>query len=173
MKIADVLLFDFDNEIANNRRTLERVPDGADAKADWVPHAKSMPFGRLAMHCATIPLFGYYLLEDDGMDLAAPTRPHASLVFTTRQNALDQLDDAAAKCRASLVAASDDRLAANWKFTWGEQVIFNGPRALAFRSMFFDHMIHHVAQLGVYLRLNDIPVPGLYGPSADEQWSPK
>ncbi|HEX4154614.1 MAG TPA: DinB family protein [Acidobacteriaceae bacterium] len=170
MTIAEILLLDFDNEIANNRRTLERIPDD---KGDWVPHTKSMPFGRLAMHCATIPLFGYYLLEDDGMDLAAPKRPHASLVFTTTANALQQLDDSAAKCRAVLVAASDEHLAANWKFTWGEQTIFNGPRALAFRSMFFDHMIHHVAQLGVYLRLNDIAVPGLYGPSADEQWSPK
>jgi uncharacterized damage-inducible protein DinB len=169
MKIADVLLLDFDNEISNTRRTLERVPDD---KPDWKSHEKSMPMGRLAMHCATIPNFGYYLLEDEGMDLAAPKRPHASLVFTTTANALQQLDDSAAKCRAALAAASDEHLAANWLFTWGQQTIFNGPRALAFRSMFFDHMIHHVAQLGVYLRLNDIPVPGLYGPSADEQWSP-
>ena len=129
--------------------------------------------GRLAMHCATIPLFGYYLLEDEGMDLAAPKRPHASLVFTTRENLLVQLDDSAAKCRAALASASDERLSAIWKFTWGEKTIFEGSRALAYRSMFFDHMIHHVAQLGVYLRLNDLPVPGLYGPSADEQWSPK
>jgi uncharacterized damage-inducible protein DinB len=173
MTIAETLLLDFDNEISNTRRTLERVPDGADARPDWKPHEKSMPFGRLAMHCATIPLFGYYLLEDEGMDLAAPKRPHASLVFTNRADMLAQFDDAAARCRAALASASDEQLSANWKFTWGQQTIFEGPRALAYRSMFFDHMIHHVAQLGVYLRLNDIPVPGLYGPSADEQWSPK
>ena len=170
MKIADVLLLDFDNEISNTRRTLERIPED---KPTWKPHEKSMPMGRLAMHCATIPLFGLYLLEDDGMDLAAPKRPHASLDFTTRENMLSQLDDCAAKCRAALASASDDQLTANWKFTWGPQVIFEGPRALAYRAMFFDHMIHHTSQLGVYLRLLDIPVPALYGPSADEQWSPK
>jgi uncharacterized damage-inducible protein DinB len=170
MKIADILLLDFDNEISNTRRTLERIPDD---KGDWKCHDKSMPFGRLAMHCATIPLFGHYILEDDGMDMAASKRPHASLEWKGRDHALSALDDAAAKCRASLAAASDDQLSAVWKFTFGDQTIFAGPRALAFRSMFFDHMIHHVAQLGVYLRLNDIAVPGLYGPSADEQWSPK
>jgi uncharacterized damage-inducible protein DinB len=169
MTIAETLLLDFDTEISNTRRTLERIPED---KPDWKPHAKSMAMGRLAMHCATIALFGHYLLEDDGMDLAAPKHEQASLVFTTRQNMLEQLDHSAAKCRASLVSATDDQLAANWKFTWGPQVIFEGPRALAYRGMFFDHMIHHVSQLGVYLRLLDIPVPALYGPSADEQWSP-
>jgi uncharacterized damage-inducible protein DinB len=173
MTNAETLLLDYDFQIHNTRRTLERFPDELGAKADWKPHAKSMAMGRLAMHCATISLFGYYLLEDEGMDLAAPKHPQASLVFTTRQNALDQLDETSGKCRARLAASSDDELSAIWKFTWGEQTIFEGPRALAYRTMFFDHMIHHVAQLGVYLRLNDIPVPGLYGPSADEQWSPK
>jgi uncharacterized damage-inducible protein DinB len=173
MTNAETLLLDYDFQIHNTRRTLERFPDELGAKADWKPHAKSMAMGRLAMHCATISLFGYYLLEDEGMDLAVPKHPQASLVFTTRQNALDQLDETSGKCRARLASSSDDELSAIWKFTWGEQTIFEGPRALAYRTMFFDHMIHHVAQLGVYLRLNDIPVPGLYGPSADEQWSPK
>jgi uncharacterized damage-inducible protein DinB len=132
-----------------------------------------MAMGRLAMHCATMPLFGYYLLEDGGMDLAAPKRPHASLDFTTRANMLAQLDDAAAKCRGALAAASDEHMMAHWKFTWGDKVIFEGPRAQAYRAMFFDHMIHHVAQLGVYLRLQNVAVPGLYGPSADEPWTPK
>jgi uncharacterized damage-inducible protein DinB len=170
MKISDILLQDFDTEISNTRRTLERIPED---KPDWAPHEKSMKLGRLAMHCATLPNFGYYLLEDDGMDLAAPKRPHLPLDFTTTANALQQLDESAAKCRASLAAASDEHMMKTWPFTWGERTIFNGPRSVAYRSMFFDHMIHHVAQLGVYLRLNGIPVPGLYGPSADEQWSPK
>lgn len=170
MKIADVLLLDFDTQISNTRRTLERIPDD---KGDWVPHAKSMPMGRLAMHCATIPLFGYYILEDEGMDLAAPKRPHVPLEWKGREAALAALDDAASKCRASLAAATDDALQTPWRFSWGEKLIGEGPRAAMFRGMFFDHMIHHVAQLGVYLRLNDIPVPSLYGPSADEQWSPK
>lgn len=170
MKISEILLQDYDFEISNTRRTLERVPEG---KNDWKCHDKSMPMGRLAMHCATLPLFGYYILEDEDMDLAAPRRPHASLDFTTREAALKQLDESAAKCRASLAAASDEHLSKLWKFSWGEHLISHNARSIAFRQMFFDHLIHHTAQLGVYLRLNDVPVPGLYGPSADEQGSPK
>jgi uncharacterized damage-inducible protein DinB len=173
MTIAEILLLDFDNQISNTRRTLERVPDDIDSTSTWKPHDKSMPFGRLAMHCATIPLFGHYILEDDGMDIAAPTRPHFPLEWKGRDHALAALEDAATKCRASLVSAGDEALQKPWRFTWGEQLIGEAPRATMFRGMFFDHMIHHVAQLGVYLRLNDIPVPALYGPSADEQWSPR
>jgi uncharacterized damage-inducible protein DinB len=170
MTISEILLADFDHEISNNRRTLERVPEG---KNEWAPHEKSMKFGKLAMHCATIPLFGHYILEDDGMDMANSKRPHAPLEFTTIANAVAQLDEAAAKCRASIVAASDEHLLKPWRFSFGEQLIGESPRYAMFRGLCFDHMIHHVAQLGVYLRLNDIPVPALYGPSADEQWSPK
>ncbi len=170
MRIADLLLEDFDIEISNTRRTLERVPEG---KPDWVPHAKSMPLGKLAMHCANLPLFGYYILEDDGMDMANSARPHASLVFESREHCLQQLDESAAKCRAALTSASDEALAKAWPFSFGERVISNVSRSKTFRMMFFNHMVHHTAQLGVYLRLNDIPLPALYGPSADEQWSPK
>jgi uncharacterized damage-inducible protein DinB len=169
MTIAATLLQDFDSEISNTRRTLERVPEG---KNDYKCHEKSMVLGKLAMHCATLPLFGYYLIEDEGMDLAAPKRPHTPLSFTTREAALQQFDEAAAQCRASLAAASDEHLSQTWPFSFGEQVISNDARSLSFRTMFFNHLIHHTAQLGVYLRLNDIPVPALYGPSADEQWSP-
>lgn len=170
MTIAELLLQDFDIEINNARRTLERVPKD---KAAWKPHDKSMPLGRLAMHCATLPNFGFYLIEDDSMDLAAPKRPHVPLEFVSAEDCLKHLDDSAAKCRAALASASDQHMAQPWLFKWGEQVISNAPRSLSFRTMFFNHLIHHVAQLGVYLRLNDIPVPALYGPSADEQWSAK
>jgi uncharacterized damage-inducible protein DinB len=169
MTSAQLLLQDYDIEIANTRRTLERVPEG---KNDWKPHEKSMPLGRLAMHCATLPLFGLYLIEDDSMDIAHPKRPFTPLDLISREHALQQLDMHAAACRDALAAASDEALATPWRFTWGEQLISNSPRSLAFRQMFFNHLVHHTAQLGVYLRLNDIPVPALYGPSADEQWSP-
>ena len=166
MKISELLLQDYDIEISNTRRTLERVPEG---KNDYKCHDKSMPLGKLAMHCATLLMFGYYILEDDGMDMANSNRPHMSLEFTTRENALKQHDEISAKCRAALATASDERLSALWKFSFGEHLICNDPRSLTFRRMCFDHLIHHTAQLGVYLRLNDIPVPALYGPSADEQ----
>ncbi len=169
MKIADILLLDFAAEIDNTRRTLERIPDNPA----WKPHDKSMAMGRLAMHCATIPLFGLYILQDDGMDMATPKRPHMSLDWQGREHALATLEDAAEKCRAALAAATDDHLMTPWRFSFGPQLIGDAPRAVMFRNLFFDHMIHHVSQLGVYLRLLDIPVPALYGPSADEQWSPK
>ena len=168
MKIADILLLDFDKEIENNRRTLERVPDEVDTIAAWKPHDKSMCFGRLAMHCATIPLFGHYIIEDEGMDMAASTRPHMPLEWKGRAHALAALDDSAQKCRNSLVNATDEALEKSWRFSYGPQLIGDAPRVAMFRGLFFDHMIHHVAQLGVYLRLNNLPVPGLYGPSADE-----
>ncbi|QNI37923.1 DinB family protein [Edaphobacter albus] len=170
MKISETLLQDFDIEISNTRRTLERVPEG---KNNWKCHDKSMELGKLAMHCATLPLFGSYIMLDDDMDLANPKRPHASLEFTTREACLQRLDESAKACRDAIAASSDDALSALWKFSYGEHLISNNSRALSFRQMCFNHLVHHTAQLGVYLRLNDIPVPALYGPSADEQWSPK
>jgi uncharacterized damage-inducible protein DinB len=170
MTISDLLLLDYDAEISNTRRTLERVPED---KPDYAPHEKSMKLGKLAMHCATMPLFAYYILTDDGMDMANSKHPQADLTFTTREAALARLDETAAKCRAALASATDDDLAALWKFSFGEHLISNLPRSATYRMMFFNHLIHHTAQLGVYLRLNNIPVPALYGPSADEQWSPK
>ncbi len=170
MKTAELLLQDFDSEMSNTRRTLERVPDD---KPDYKAHDKSMPMGRLAMHCATLPLFGAYIIEDANMDLAAPKRPQSDLTFKSREECLKQFDESAARCRAALSAASDEHMAAQWRFTFGEHLISDAPRSVNFRRIFFNHLIHHVAQLGVYLRLNDIPVPALYGPSADEQWSPK
>ena len=172
MTIAQILLQDYDFEISNTRRTLERVPEG---KNDFAAHPKSMQLGKLAMHCATMPLFGLYIFEDDGMNLADPNpkRKHADLTFTTTAHALERLDQCAAECRAAIANASDEHLSTPWKFSFGEHVISHHPRSETFRIMCFNHLIHHTAQLGVYLRLNDIPVPALYGPSADEQWAPK
>lgn len=169
MTIAEVLLQDFDYEMSNTRRTLERIPED---KPDYKPHEKSMPLGRLAMHCATLPLFGIYILEDDSMDLAASKRPHSDLTFQSREECLSQFDENAARCRQILASASDDQLTAQWRFSFGEHLISHESRSRTFRMMCFDHLIHHTSQLGVYLRLNSVPVPGLYGPSADEPWAP-
>jgi len=92
------------------------------------------------------------------------------MTFRTRETTLATFDAAVNDTREALAKASDEELAAPWKFSFGEHVISNGPKSLAFRHMFFNHLIHHRAQLGVYLRLNDVPVPGVYGPSADEQF---
>jgi uncharacterized damage-inducible protein DinB len=166
MTIAEILLQDYDIEISNTRRTLERVPEG---KNDWKCHNKSMQLGKLAMHCATMPRFGSYIILDDGMDMANSTRPHVSLEFKSREDCLGHLEESAKACRDAIAGASDEHLSAPWRFSFGEHIICNNPRSLTFRQMCFNHLIHHTTQLGVYLRLNDIPVPALYGPSADEQ----
>ena len=167
MTTSEVLLQDFDMEMAMTRKTLERVPE---EKVAFKCHDKSMPFGRLAVHVATLPHFGNMILTTPGMDLATAKWP--DMTFVSREKLLADFDAAAAEVRASLAKASDADLAATWAFTFGDKVISSSPRSLAFRHMFFNHLIHHRAQLGVYLRLNDVPVPGLYGPSADEPFAP-
>ena len=165
MTIAEILLQDYDIEISNTRRTLERVPEG---KNDWKCHDKSMPLGKLAMHCATLPRFGSYIILDDGMDMSNSKRSHLPLVFESREACLRQLDESAKACREALASSSDVALSAPWRFSFGEHLICNNSRTLTFRQMCFNHLIHHTTQLGVYLRLNDLPVPPLYGPSADD-----
>jgi uncharacterized damage-inducible protein DinB len=163
MTIAEILLQDFDHEIAGTRTTLERIP--AD-KPDFKCHDKSMPMGRLAVHVATLPRFGTTILTTPSMDLATTQFP--TLTFESREKLLSDFDALAAEARAALAKSSDADLQQPWKFSFGDKVISNMPRSATYRSMFFNHLIHHRAQLGVYLRLNDLPVPPLYGPSADD-----
>ncbi len=164
MTISEILLQDFDAEMANTRRTLERIPAHAGT---FKPHDKSMPFGRLAAHVSLLPSFGSTILTTPSLNLADGTMP--KLVFESAEKLLNDFDATAAKTRADLAAMTDEQLQQSWKLSWGEQTIAEGPRSLLYRTMFFNHLVHHRAQLGVYLRLNDLPVPGLYGPSADEQ----
>jgi uncharacterized damage-inducible protein DinB len=167
MTTAELLLQDYDMEIGMTRRTLERVPED---KPDFKPHEKSMPMGKLALHVATLPKLGSFVLTTPSLDLTTAKWPN--ITFISREKLLADFDALAAEARAALVAASDADLATPWKFSYGEHVLSNSPRSLAFRHMFFNHLIHHRAQLGVYLRLNDVPVPGVYGPSADEPLKP-
>ncbi len=169
MTTAELLLQDFDIEMASARRVLERVPED---KPDFKCHDKSMPLGKLAMHVATLPLFGKKILTTPSMDMAAPGQSWPDMTFRTRDIALQTFDAAALETRAALAACSDADIAEPWKFSFGDHVISDSPRSLAYRHMFFNHLLHHRAQLSVYLRLNDIPVPGLYGPSADEPFVP-
>jgi len=168
MTTSELLLQDFDAEMAKTRRTLERIPED---KPDFKPHDKSMACGRLAMHVATLPALGKAILTTPGMDVAKATFPDTT--FHTRDTTLATFDSLAKETREALASASDADLAALWKFTFGENLISNQPRSATYRLIFFNHLIHHRAQLGVYLRLNDVPVPGMYGPSADEAFAPK
>lgn len=163
MTIAQILLIDFDAEAISTRRVLERVP--AD-KADWKPHSKSFTLGALATHVATLSNFGNTILTTPEMDLAVTKFPTHQ--FTTAEEVIEIAAGYAAEIRSNLAALSDDELQATWTMRFGEHEIFSGPRVLAYRVMFFNHLIHHRAQINVYLRQLDVAVPGIYGPSADE-----
>jgi uncharacterized damage-inducible protein DinB len=163
MTISEVLLLDYDAEIENTRRVLERIPQTDPA---WKPADKSMPIGRLALHTARLPDFGSQMLTTETLDLSKTKFP--DLTFESTAHLLSELDRAGSATRALLAATTDAHLQAAWKVTFGEKVFVNGPRMLLYRTLFLNHLVHHRAQLGVYLRLLQIPVPGLYGPSADE-----
>ena len=165
MTISELLLLDFDSEIANTRRTLERIPEN---DPQWKPHEKSMPIGRLAMHAALLPEFGTRILSTPEMNMDQEKFP--SFVFESTAQLLAELERTAAEARLRLAACSDDDLRQNWKLSYKSKVLVEAPRMVLYRTMFFNHLLHHRAQLGVYLRLLSIPVPGLYGPSADESF---
>jgi uncharacterized damage-inducible protein DinB len=163
MRLAELLLQDFDSEMRSTRTTLERIPN---VLPTYKPHEKSMPCGRLAVHVATLCRFGTTILTTDGLDMA--TQKFPVIVFESREKLLSDFDMLSTELRGHLAAATDEQLEQRWKFSFGDKVIANEPRSQVYRMMFFNHMIHHRAQLGVYLRMNNEPVPALYGPSADD-----
>jgi uncharacterized damage-inducible protein DinB len=164
MTIAETLLQDYDVEAKNTRTTLERVPAHL---ADFKPHEKSMPMGRLTMHVATLPRFATTILTLEKMDLAKEKFP--PLVFESPEAAMHTFDQVSSELRDTLMRLSDADLERKWTMSFGDKIIADAPRSLLFRTMYFNHQIHHRAQLGVYLRLNNLPVPPLYGPSADDR----
>jgi len=168
MTIAEVLLQDFDVEMAGARRLLERVPDD---KADYKPHEKSFNLGKLAMHVATLPFFGKMILSTPGMNMKEQSFPDNT--FRSQKALLETFETSSRECRAALASLSDEQLQQPWRFAFGDHVISESPRALTYKTAFFNHFLHHRGQVVVYLRLNNIPVPGLYGPSADEPFAPK
>jgi len=166
MGLSQALLPEFDMEMANTRKTLERIPTD---KFGWKPHEKSFPMGDLATHVANIPTWAVYTIKEDSIDIAPPDgQPFPSPKASSQQELLEMFDKNTAAARAAIADASDDHLLKSWTLMKGGQKVFSVPRVGALRSFVMNHIIHHRAQLGVYLRLNDIPVPSIYGPSADE-----
>jgi uncharacterized damage-inducible protein DinB len=166
MKLSALLLPELDQENNKTRQTLERVPED---KFGWKPHAKSFAMGALAQHLATISHWGTMTLESSEFDLETPGAKDPPPPLKSRAQLLETFDGNLAKFRATLAAASDSQLQIPWSLKKGSHVIFTMPRIAVLRSMILNHAIHHRAQLGVYLRLLDVPVPATYGPSADEQ----
>jgi uncharacterized damage-inducible protein DinB len=166
MTLSEVLLPEFDQEMAGTRKTLERVPDD---KFGWNPHAKSMTMGQLVGHLADNPGWAVLAVKVESLDLAPPGgEPYKPSVVNSRAEALKLFDKNVAEAKKAIAAASDERLLKPWTLLSGGKEILTLSSLAVIRSFVLNHTIHHRAQLGVCLRLNDIPVPGLYGPSADE-----
>jgi uncharacterized damage-inducible protein DinB len=167
MSIAEILLPEFDHEMATTRRLLERVPE---ADAQWRPHPKSYSLGDLAAHIARIPRWGRFVFEQPELDLGAPANAAlARASFTTTAELADRFDANVREARAALAAAPDEAMRTTWALRNGDTTIFSLPRAAVFRGFIMSHVIHHRGQLSVYLRLRDVALPSIYGPTADEQ----
>jgi uncharacterized damage-inducible protein DinB len=162
MALKDGLLAEFDHEIGTTRRLLDRIPDD---RLPWKPHDRSMSLGGLATHLASIPQWGTLILNEAYFDLAASPPPAAEMA--SRADIMAGFDRNAGKTRQS-IDRTDAELLAPWSLRRGGQEVFTMPRISAFRTFVLYHTVHHRGQLSVYLRLNGIAVPAIYGPSADE-----
>ena len=162
--IAQTALADLEHEIAQTRRMLELVPSD---KLDFTPHAKSWPLGKLARHLTDFGMWGSITLQTDGLNFADPMPPFPPMP-TDAAGFVKVLEEGMDGFRAALATATDEQMLGTWTMRNGETVILSMPRIAVLRGFVISHMIHHRAQLTIYYRLLDIPVPGLYGPSADD-----
>lgn len=166
-RMSDVLQGELENELGNTRKMLAAVPEG---KWDWTPHAKSMSLGRLAGHVATLPGWGSDTFRTERMDLSPENMPKdAQFAAKNREELLAKFDECASGLKETLRATPDEEFGKMWTLTWMGKQAFTMPRAGVYRAMVMSHLIHHRGQLSVYLRMLDAPIPGMYGPSADEQ----
>ncbi|MBA3830231.1 MAG: hypothetical protein H0X33_14925 [Taibaiella sp.] len=158
------LIAELKNEAASTRKMLERVPLD---KADWKPHDKSMTLGRLATHVAELPTWVGITINTDELDLGKNTNTPTKV--TTNEELVALHDKNVNDAVAALESASDEHMKKSWKLLHNGHTIFEMPKAAVVRSFSLSHLYHHRGQLSVYLRLNDVPVPGMYGPSADDK----
>jgi uncharacterized damage-inducible protein DinB len=165
VKLTDQFLAQLESEARRTRRSLESAPEGRD---DWKPHAKSMPLGRLVVLVASMPSWITMIVRDDQLDLSPPgggsyTPPKMS----NRAERLEAMDDGVASARRALEGTNDEHLMKPWRLLVAGKVVSEDPRHVVLRDTFM-HLAHHRGQLTVYLRLNDVTVPAIYGPSADD-----
>jgi uncharacterized damage-inducible protein DinB len=163
--ITELLVAELDREMPGTRRALERVPEGQN---DWKPHEKSTPLGYLAGLVATMPSWIESMVQDDSLDLASPGK-YATRAFDSTAELLRVFDAGVVAARTALAGATDEQLLqTRWRLLMKGNVLTNETRFEAIRGGGLNHLYHHRAQLTTYLRLNEQPVPSLYGPSADE-----
>jgi uncharacterized damage-inducible protein DinB len=166
MTIAQGLLPEFDQEMANTRKVLACVPND---KLDYKPHEKSMRLDRLAGHVAELPTWATHTITLDILDITPkPGENFKGYHAPSREDLLETFDKNVAEARKAIEGASDEHLKKIWKLIFQGKEVIAMPRAAILRFVVMNHLIHHRAQLGVYLRLNDVAIPGMYGPSADE-----
>ncbi len=165
MTLTEIFLAQLEREAAVSRRTLERVPEG---RPDWKPHEKSMPLGYLATLVATMPSWLAMAIGQDTLDLAPLSGPrYQPKQWRTNGELLENHEEAVAEARERLGKTSDDHLMTPWRLLVGGRVVSESPRHVVVADT-FAHLAHHRGQLTVYLRLNGVPVPSVYGPSADD-----
>lgn len=167
MTIAEGFLIEFDMEMKKTRTMLERVPETV---LDFKPHPKSMSTRELASHIADMPGWGATTVESDQLDLQPPQGPAYEIYRgESSQGILEYFDRTVDRAKEAISTASDPAMLKDWTLLMRSNPIFTMPRIAVLKSMVLNHIIHHRAQLGVYLRLNDVPIPGMYGPSADDR----
>jgi uncharacterized damage-inducible protein DinB len=165
MPFADAFLPEFDQEMKTTRSLLERVPFGAP---DWKPHTKSTSLGGLASHLANLAGFGAMIVSHNEVDMGSPAAVAGSRAqYGSTAELLAAFDAKAKMTRDAVAALPDAAVMTPWTLRMGDHVIFTLPRSVALRTMVMNHIIHHRGQLSVYLRLNDVPLPSIYGPTAD------
>jgi uncharacterized damage-inducible protein DinB len=162
--LRETLLPELDHETAVTRRLLERVPDDA---FEWRPHERSMSLGRLATHVAELVRWGNVILDKDSYDYVEKTGPGRT--EPSRSHVLELFDRHVADVRRNLAARTDAELFGPWAMRSGGRVVMSMPKIAALRRFLLNHLVHHRGQLSVYLRMRDVPLPPIYGPSADER----
>jgi len=163
MTVPELLLLEFDEEMPSTRKILERVPE---TNFSWKPHEKSMTLGRLASHIAELPARCATIITTENYVRQPGTAP---FLASSSAELVSRFDTTSSEARTALAALSEDQLSVIWSMKMGDRTMVSLPRGMALRRVFMNHLIHHRAQLGVFLRLLDVPIPGMYGPSADDQ----
>ena len=163
MSVSTAFLAELKHEASQTRKMIERLPTD---RLDWRPHEKSMKLGRLATHIAQLPFWIVRILASDDFDISAGNfNPEGK---ESTEAILQVFDEQLAEAVGALELASDEKMDAIWTLRRGEHKVFQLPRKIALRNMAYNHLYHHRGQLSVYLRLIDVAVPGMYGPTADE-----
>ena len=170
MPLADLLLPEFDAEIATTRKVLERVPDD---RIEWKPHEKSFPMGHLAQLVAMLPGWTMFIISMSEFDIAPKEGPTTVYEFQPVSKLLALFDKGVAEARPLIASVTDEALQEPWTLKAQGQTMNTMSRYMVLRTLMLNHLVHHRAQLGVYLRLVDSPVPQMYGPTADEKGPPR